>query len=551
MLRSLHISNYILIDSLEIAFPEGLIIITGQTGAGKSILLGALSLILGGKADASVIRDSDDNCVLEAEFEVEDEATAAWLDECEDVEWDGRSLVIRRVIYGSGRSRAFVNDSPVQLSLLSELSSRLMDIHSQHQSLKLTDHSFQLSVLDWFAGNSGLLAQCSALWRRLQSLNQGLADLDAKMSRMSEEREYNEAMFAKLNEAALVSGELEQLEAEQKQLANSGEIMQMLHALEELNEPTGDDAQGLSRAVKESCRLLQKLGHYMSPAAALADRLETLRVELEDIFSDVDALGGGLDFSPGRLEAVEERMSLLYDLLRKHKCANVDELIAKRNSLSELLYDSSALESRREELTAEIADVRHSLEKCSAELHDRRLSAAAPLASRITEGLHFLELDKSLFEIGIDAAPLSAAGSDAVTFRFDASGRMPTDVAKCVSGGEISRIVLCLKSVMAEYTGMPTMIFDEIDSGVSGSVADKMGSMICEMGRHMQVIAITHLPQVAAKGEAHFLVTKSSDGTSSMVTRLDAEQRVMEIARMLSGSSITPAAVANARELLG
>lgn len=549
MLKELNIRNYILIDSLELALPEGLVIVTGQTGAGKSILLGALSLIMGGKADASVIRAGADTCVLEATFVVEDGPTRAWMDSLEDLEWDGRSLVIRRVIYASGRTRSFVNDAPVPLSLLAGLSARLLDIHSQHQSLKLADRSFQMSVLDCFAGNADKLGECAALWHKLQSLRQELAEIDAMMARMEEEREYNEALYAQLQAAHLESGELERLESEQRRLANAEDIAQMLHALKELDEPE-EGGQGLSMAMKESCRLLQRLGAYMASASTLAERMESVRVEAEDIFSEAAALAVELDFPPGRLAAVEERMSLIYDLLRKHKCATVDELVARRESLSELLFDSSALERRRESVASEISGVQAELDAVSSALGRARRDAASPLAARIASGLRFLELDNAAFCIDVEDAPLSATGADAVRFSFDASGRRPTDVARCVSGGEISRIMLCLKAVMAEHVGMPTMIFDEIDSGVSGSVADKMGSMICEMGGHMQVIAITHLPQVAAKGEAHFLVSKSGDGTSSRVTRLDADGRVMEIARMLSGSSITPAAIANAGELL-
>lgn len=550
MLKSLHISNYILIDSLDLTFPEGLVIVTGQTGAGKSILIGALSLILGGKADASVIRAGAGSCVLEAEFEVRGEQERSWIDALGDVEWDGGSLVIRRVIYSSGRSRSFVNDSPVQLSLLAEFSPHLLDIHSQHQSLRLTDRAFQLSVLDLFAGNEERLSAHAGLWRRRQSLVREMADLDARLSRMSEEREYNEAQYAQLAAAHLVSGEETQLEAEHLQLANAEEIGQLLRSVEEQNASSAEDGLGLSHALKESVRLLRRLGGYIAPAAALAERLETARIEVEDIFSEVSALGEGTDFSPERLSAVEERMSQLYELMRKHKCSTVDELIARRDALSELLFDSSALQERRAALQEETAHVDEEIAASAEALRSARLAAAGPLSRRITEGLHFLEMGSAVFEVSVSEAAMSASGSDEAAFLFDAAGRRPADVAKCVSGGEISRIMLCLKAVMAEHTSMPAMVFDEIDSGVSGSVADKMGSMICDMGRHMQVIAITHLPQVAAKGDAHFLVSKSEDGMSSRVERLGKEERVMEIARMLSGSAVTPAAVANARELL-
>lgn len=552
MLRSLHISNYILIDSLDISFPGGLIIITGQTGAGKSILLGAVSLLLGAKADASVIRPGAGSCVVEAVFETSDSVVRELLEEF-DIECEGGLVTIRRVVYPSGRSRSFVNECPSPVPLLGSIGGRLIDIHSQHQSLLLTDKSYQLSVLDAFAGNAGLLSQCSLAYSEVCSLESELSALDKRIDDASEEHEYKSARLARLEAARLQVGELESLEAEQKMLAGAGEIASCVSAIQELESPSVEEVPGVSASLKEASRLLARLSRYIPSAEELSQRLSQSRLELEDIFGEVARLGAGLDASPARLEAVEQRMGLIYDLMRRYGCNTVEELIAKRDALASELGEDGSLQERRADVLLQLSSAREKLSAIAGELHSARVRAAAPFAARINDSLKFLELENSVFEVSLEEGRMGAAGADRVEFRFDAAGRRPADLASCASGGELSRIMLCLKSLMAEYSQMPTMVFDEIDSGVSGSVAAKMGSMICGMGAHMQVIAITHLPQVAAKGGVHFLVSKTfgADGASTDIRRIEGDARVQEIARMLSGESITPAAVANARELLG
>lgn len=550
MLKALHISHYILIDSLDVVFPEGLIIITGQTGAGKSILLGALSLLTGAKADAAVISEGADNCVVEGEFATDDPRIRTLLDENE-VEWDERGLLVRRVIHRSGRSRSFVNDCPVPVGVLSALASYLVDIHSQHQNLVLSDPAFQRSVLDLFAGNGALLRTCRDSWRALQQLRAELRETEARLAQLAGERDYDEARFRRLDEAKLRDGELEELEAEQTRLANAEEIRETLSGVTELLSPSSDDVPGLVPALKEASRLLSRTGTYLPEALELAGRLDSARIELDDVLSEIERTGAAVEVSPRRLEAVEERMSLLYDLMKKYSCASVAELIAERESLSSRLYDSTALEERRETLAQEIAEAQRRQEEIFAALHARRAEAAPALASSLEGKLHFLELDRAVFSVAVDPAVGGEDGADAVRFLFSSTGKNPVDVAKCASGGELSRIMLCLKELLAGYQEMPTMVFDEIDSGVSGSVADKMGSMICAMGDRMQVFAITHLPQVAAKGQAHFLVSKQAGGdVTSTIKKLSPEERVFEIARMLSGAVISDEAVANARRLL-
>jgi len=551
VLHSLHIRNYILIDALDIEFPEGLVIITGQTGAGKSILLGALSLLAGARADASLIPEGADSCVVEAEFAGQDEALDALLAGA-DVEADGGSLLIRRVVSRSGRSRSFINDCPVPVGLLQEVAARLVDIHSQHKSLLLTDPRFQLSVLDHFAGNGARLDACREAWHALQDGRTRLKAAQDERDRLEADREYNEAQWRQLDEAKLVPGELESLEEEQRSLAHAEQIKEALGHAMELLQPEGE-TPGVVAALKESGRQLEHIAKYLPSVPELQERLESARIELDDIVSEIAELDARVDLSPGRLEQVEDRMSRLYTLLKKHGCTTLEELIAVRDRYSEALFDSSSAEDRIHDLEREVREAEGRYRAVCAELTEARCGAAPKFAAAITESLRFLELDRAVFDVAVCAAPESAAGTDRVSYLFSATGRDPQDVSKCASGGELSRIMLSLKAMMAKFVGMPTLIFDEIDTGVSGSVADKMGRMICEMGHDMQVFSITHLPQVAAKGDAHFVVSKTvtPDGrTVSSIREVQGEERTAEIARLLSGATITEAALANARELL-
>lgn len=561
MLKALHIKNYVLIDSLDIKFPAGLVIITGQTGAGKSILLGALSLVMGSRADSSVIGAAGDNCVVEAEFEVNDEdgSLRQYLDENE-IDFDpvdGKGQVtIRRILNSNGRSRSFVNDSPAPLKVLSILSSRLIDIHSQHETMLLHDKQFQMSMLDHFAGDSGLLQSCRTRWERLTGLKNDLDEVNANLSRTNAEKDYNQAQFERLDSAHLKDGELEELETEQKQLANAEEIKSSLYQVENYFSPSGDDAQddrmSIDSMLKDSSRILDKLSSYIPSVSALSERIESARLELDDVLSEVSDLESGTEISDERLQEVEERLSLLYDLLKKYSCTQVSELIELRDRLSESLADTSVLEARKSALEKEIGEAEKDLADACSDLHDARAKAVPGFSENICNSIRSLELDRAVFDVVLEPGKPGPDGSDTILFRFSSTGKSPVDVAKCASGGEMSRIMLCLKAMMARYTNMPSMIFDEIDTGVSGSVADKMGSMICSMGDYMQVFAITHLPQVAAKGDAHYIVTKEFDGDRaiSSIRKISGEDRVMEVARILSGSRVTPEAIANAKSLL-
>ena len=570
MLRHLHVENYALIDSLDIAFPEGLIIISGQTGAGKSILLGALSLALGAKADAAAIGSAGDTCVVEAEFSVDD-AVADLLRE-NDLDAGDGILLVRRVLSRSGRSRSFVNDEPVAVGVLQALSERLVDIHSQHQTLRLQDPAFRLSLLDHFClhpvipasavpasvipsapsvipseASVSLLTACREHWKRLQELRKQLSGVEERLTRLNAEKTYNEAQYEQLAAAKLREGELEQLEQEQRELAHAAEIRELLESVREGLEPS-DGRSSLIATLKEAGRSLGKAAHFIPALKELEDRLESARLEVDDILGEVEDASARTEVSPARLEAVEERLSLLYGLFQKHGVRTEAELIALRESLSQALYGVTELEEERASLVAELAAARKQYDDISAALHASREGASESFAKEVERLLGFLELDKAVFGVVLSEHPEGPSGKDGVQFVFSAGGDNPRDITKVASGGELSRIMLCLKAMMTCFQAMPTLIFDEIDTGVSGSAADKMGSLICQMGERMQVVAITHQPQVAAKGEAHYLVTKTGDRTA--IRRLDRDDRVQELARMLSGSVITEAAIANAESLL-
>ena len=538
-------------DSLDTVFPAGLGIITGQTGAGKSILLGALSLALGSKADPSMIGEAADNCMVEAVFDMEGNSSLEEIFDENDLPWNGGSITVRRVIAKSGRSRGFINDEPASVQILSRISSYLIDIHSQHETLLLKDKDYQLRMLDLFAGNANLLSECRSTYSSLQEAKKDLSALTARLQHLAMEKDYTEARFNELDKAALRDGELEELETEHAQLSNAEEIKENLYGASEIFG--GDDQRSsMDSMLKEAGKLLSRAGKYVPSALTLSERIDSLRYELEDISSETDSLQEGIDVSAERLEAVEQRMSLIYDLLKKHGCRTVQELISIKDALGETLFDSTSLEQKRKELQDSIESLTNKFSEISSKLHSSRVKAMTPFGKNIESDIRSLELDKAVFDVQLLPSAPSSTGTDTVLLRFSSTGKAPVDVAKCASGGELSRIMLCLKAMMARYSDMPTMIFDEIDTGVSGSAAAKMGRMICSMGENMQVFAITHLPQVAANGNAHFLVSKHEDGgrTVSTIERIEGEDRIMEIARMLSGDTITPEAVQNAKSLL-
>ena len=536
MLKRLTIQNYVLIESLDIEFPAGLIIITGETGAGKSIMLGALSLLLGAKSDVSVLKDNTRNCVVEGEFEI-----------------DGEELLLRRVVSPAGRTRNFINDEPATLAALTEISSTIVDIHAQHQHLLLTDGSYQMKVLDYFAGTGSILDEYQQVHASLTKDEADLVSLREQMEKSEAEMEYKAFQLEKLQQAKLREGVLEELEAEQKQLANSEEIREAITNSVAHLRPMGIP---IVQNLKDAVHLLQKSSNFVPELEPLAQRLESCRIECRDIEEELEILGEKIVVSPQRLEIVEERLSLLYALMRRHSVSSIEELIAIQEQLQQQIQGSVEDSQEAAGLEKRIQEGKERRMMLAEKLTAARMGKVKELGSVLQERIRDLQMPHAIFEV--ELSPLgkyTQNGKDNISFMFSANGETRlSQLHKAASGGELSRIMLCLKSLMAEFTGMPTMIFDEIDTGVSGSIADKMGALIGKMGERMQIFAITHLPQIASKRGTHLLVYKDYDGeqqgAATHIKVLNGQERINEVARMLSGSTLTEAAIENARVLL-
>lgn len=551
MLKRLTVRNYALIGELDISFPEGLVIITGETGAGKSILLGALSLVMGARADLSVIRERSGNCVVEAEFVYDASTGVPAILEKGGFEPDG-SLIIRRVLSPTGRSRSFLNDEPVSVSFLSELSSALIDIHAQNQHLVLADRNFHRRLLDYYAGIRENVAAYESVYADYRRILGEIDKVKEEIKRYNSESEYRKFQYDSLVAASLVPGELEELEAAHNELVHSEDIKNHISTVNMLLSGQEMPVTGLLKEVNSH---LDKLSSYSDRFAPLSERLHSCRIELEDIASEVASADSDFSFSPQRLEQMEERMSLIYSLMKKFSASDVDELIRIRDSYRNDIDEGENLVFRLDELERRKADVYATLKDMASSLSEKRAEAAPVLSEALQRTASSLEMPHCAVKYRVSPLQeLTSSGCDDVEMLFSANGRDSlAAISGKVSGGEMSRLALAVKSVMAEYTGMPTMIFDEIDTGVSGRVADRMGSLVCSMGERMQVFAITHLPQMASKGDAHYLVYKEFDAdgnASSGIRRLSAEERVAELAKMLSGSTVSGVAMENARELL-
>lgn len=538
MLKSLSIENYALIENLEIDFPEGFIIITGETGAGKSILMGAISLLFGGKADPSILKNRNKNCIVEATFQVDAD----------------REITLRRVINHNGKSRSFVDDEPVSASTLKELSEKLIDIHAQHQHLLLANSDFQLSVLDSYAENWQLLSEYQKDYELLNELTHNYNSLKSKIEKEESESDYIKFQLNQLKEARLSPGELEELEEEQRLLNNAESIKNSLFTISNLISSQGSETSVLQN-LKEASTICSKLANDYKIAAALADRIETCRIELKDIEEEITNKAEEIRIDPERSLIVEERLSELYTLLKKHHADKVEKLVEIMKELEDksLMTDNHRIDLEKMEREIEECKIKRS--QLAEKLHSRRVKASKGFSEDMLSSIKELEMPHASFYAEISQLSQSNLyGNDSVTFFFSANKNIPPrELAKVASGGELSRIMLCLKAIMASGKGMPSMIFDEIDSGVSGSIADKMGNLLYDLSKKMQIFAITHLPQIASKGNCHLLVFKDFDDkgvTKTNIKKIEGEERVLEIARMLSGSELTQAAIANARELL-
>ncbi len=546
MLRRLSVSNYILIDALEIEFDGHLNIITGETGAGKSILLGALGLLLGNKNEGTTLRDPQRNCVIEALFDIEAYGLQPFFEE-NDLDYAGET-VIRRIITPAGKSRAYVNDLPVQLAQLREFGSRLIDIHSQHQTLILASETFRTRALDTIAGNATLLKTYREHFDRLQSMRRELARQQAEAETARRDEEWLRFQSNELQAAGLRIGEMEELEREQTLLANADRIGE---AIATIRNAFDSDGIGILEQLKNAELQLGRLRDSYPHAAEFTERLHSVLEELKDIGAALADDSQRIETNPERLQQVDDRIAALHALGQKYRANDESELIALRDrclaQLDAIVHSDEALSALQKQIDAE----HNATELAASELHRRREQAASAFAEQTAALLVRLGMPDVRFEVAVaDSGELSADGRDRIDFLFSANRTTPpTPVERTASGGELSRVMLAVKALLAHRMQLPTILFDEIDTGVSGRIADAMGEIICTLSQTMQVINITHLPQVASKGSTHFIVYKRDGETR--ISRLTPEERIAEIAKMLSGNEVTEAALAQARILLG
>jgi DNA repair protein RecN (Recombination protein N) len=551
MLTSLLIQNFVLIDRLDIRFGEGFSVISGETGAGKSIILGALALVLGQRADAKSIKEGADKCVIEATFDITKYDLAHFFLE-NDLEYDPQICLFRRELYATGKSRAFVNDSPVSLSVMKELGGHLVDIHSQHQNLLLGDPLFQLRVVDVMSGNKELLQQYRAAFTTYTSFVRDLSALREKADQAKKEEDYIRFQLEQLDAADLQPDEQVKLEEEQDLLTHAEEIKGSLYKLQEcLN---GEETCVVSE-LKDALALASSLLRFYPQAKEMEERLRSACIDLKDLASDVEAQQEKIEYDPERMDFVNERLNMLYGLEQKHRVSSLDELLALHEQFKNQLQEIDSFDEQIAELEKQIDAQRAELLMLAQTLSDSRKKTAEVISDKLVELVTLLGMPNARFQIRqTTKLQPDIHGIDEICFLFSANRNGSLQpVADTASGGEISRLMLCLKAIIAGHTALPSILFDEVDTGVSGDIADQMGNIMRELGSAMQVIAITHLPQIAAKGKAHYLVYKedSEEKTITRIRRLDEEERVKEIARMLSGATLTEASVANARDLLG
>lgn len=550
MLRHLYIKNYTLIDELDIDFFPGFSVITGETGAGKSIILGALGLLLGNRADVKQIKNGETKCVIEAQFDLEDSALSVFFTD-NDIDYDGGECILRREVNASGKSRAFINDSPVQLALLKELGEHLIDIHSQHQNLLLQKDDFMLSIVDVIAHNSTLHGQFDTLYARQHECRKQLDSLKERIEKNRANEDFLRFQFQELERDHFADGEQEELEQQSETLSHAEEIKSALYTAQGVLSDDDTNVIGQLRATANSLHAIE--GVY-APAGELAQRIDSAYIELKDIADEISCGAERVDFSPEQLDAVNARLDALYALEQKYHVGSVAELLTIKSDIAAKL---SSLDNSSDELAAVEAAYTQAYQACMAkaqELRTSRAKAARKVEAELSKRLVPLGIPNVRFQIQMADKALSSDGIDRLQFYFSANKNTPLQpIAQIASGGEIARVMLSLKAMVSGAVKLPTIIFDEIDTGVSGRVAEQMAHIMREMGdAHRQVISITHLPQIAAVGTTHYKVSKEDrdDTTVSHMRLLSPEERVAEIAQMLSGNDITPAAIENAKSLL-
>lgn len=550
MLKQLYIKNFTLIDELNIQMHPGFSVITGETGAGKSIILGAIGLLLGNRADSKSIKAGRDRCVIEAHFDLSKYDMQQFFTD-NDIDEDLSDTIIRRELTAAGKSRAFINDTPVSLTKMRELGEQLVDIHSQHQNLLLQKEDFQLNVVDIIAQDEKQRKNYEAAYNQYKQANQKLNALKAEIEKNRENEDFLRFQFKELDEAQLQNGEQEELEQEYEMLSHSEDIKTALYQAD--NHLSGDDGNIIER-LKQTSEQLANIKDVYPEVTELLERIDSSYIELKDIAQEVNGLTDHVEFDPARLETINERLDKLNSLQQKFHVRDLGELIETYHQLKEQLSHIDHSDEDVEALEQEVTQLLEKAQKQAKELTAIRTKAAQKVEEEMKQRLIPLGIPNVRFSISLTEKPLSHDGGDKVSFLFSANKSTPLQpVTQVASGGEIARVMLSLKAMISGAVKLPTIIFDEIDTGVSGKIAEKMAQIMVEMGNHeRQVLSITHLPQIAAMGSHHYKVSKeeTDNGTISRMTELSQQERVQEIAQMLSGSDVSEAALANAKELL-
>lgn len=550
MLKHLYIKNFALIDILDIDLYPGFSVITGETGAGKSIILGAIGLLLGQRADLKTLKQGADRCVIEAHFDLSKYNMKPFFTE-NDIEYDANDCIIRRELTSAGKSRAFINDTPVQLSMLKELGERLVDVHSQHQNLLLNKQDFQLSVLDIIADNVKELAAYKETYNAFHQAANELEALKEEINRNRQNVNFLQFQYQELENAHLMVGEQEELEQKSETMTHSEDIKSALYTADNALQT---EETGIVTSLRSAMNALKGITHVFPEVEELATRMDSSYIELKDIAQEVSRLLEGIDFDPAELDTVNERLDRLYDLQRKYHAEDTEALIALRDSLKQQLNNIDNSDETLRERQQQVDHLKAQCQQQADQLTKLRTKAAKKIESEMQKRLIPLGMPNIRFQISISQEDLNANGQDKVAYLFSANTSTPLQpVSQVASGGEIARVMLALKAMISGAVKLPTIIFDEIDTGVSGKIAEKMAEIMHEMGSHeRQVISITHLPQIAALGSAHYKVEKEEtpQGTTSRMEQLTPDERVTEIAQMLSGSKVTEAAIQNAKDLL-
>jgi DNA repair protein RecN (Recombination protein N) len=550
MLKQLYIKNYTLIDELDMEFFPGFSVITGETGAGKSIILGAIGLLLGQRADSKDLKTGCDKCQIEAHFDISRYEMEPFFQE-NDIDYDPQDCIIRRELTAAGKSRAFINDTPVSLAMLKELGEQLVDVHSQHQNLLLNKQDFQLSVVDIIAGKPKELADYQAAFTAYQSVKQQLKELEENIARNRDNTDFLQFQYNELSSAQLIAGEQEELEQKQDTMSHSEDIKSALY---EADNALSSDETGIVGQLKTAINALRSIEKVLPTADDLSQRMDSCHIELKDISQDISSLLEDIDFDPAELDSVNNRLDRIYDLQKKYRCETVVELLQQQEQLKQQLAEIENCDEALTDMQAKVQEQKQQCQKLADCLTKQRVKAAKQIEQQMLSRLVPLGMPNVRFEVHIEQTELSRNGQDKVLFLFSANTSTPIQpVSQVASGGEIARVMLALKVMISGAVKLPTIIFDEIDTGVSGKIAEKMAQMMQEMGAGgRQVISITHLPQIAALGSNHYKVYKeeTAQGTASRMQHLDADERIREIAQMLSGSDVTEAAINNAKELL-